>query len=468
MKYDILSAFREYLYGAVKSRKTADRYYFAVDKLLSGCQFDDLAELSSGDIEAKLEKCSGKANFSAAKNGLLHLKKFDGSLSLPSEEFFAEQSRHKRNRSKKPAKTLYLDTTNRKINAIKDKKLKLAYRLMLASGLRVNEAAQLTKDDILINGENITVNVLHGKGGSNGTVECMQDPYLAKELPLFLEDKPSGEPVFYAQSTMRRRANELGLECHDLRRIAAITYRKKQMGNGTPVFDANSQTKSFLRHARFSTTKRYLFNRKLKYKMPEMLHNENDASYAEGEKISKSTAYAINPAIIESRAYADKFDSITAEKGERREFLKSAKEILHHRSGQNGEDLYLYNRQTKKLVKSTAGTEAGTPEYTEEIKSAIQKARAGELISFHNHPSSMPPSADDLNAAKYNGYFAGYALCHNGKIFEYTPPAEYIDNRIYTLRIANYKKCGYNEYAAQWDTMKYLSELFGFSIKEVL
>lgn len=302
MKYDILSAFREYLYGAVKSRKTADRYYFAVDKLLSGCQFDDLSELSCGELERELEKCSGKANFSAAKNGLLHLKEFDGSLSLPSEKFFAEQSRHKRNHSKKPAKTLYLDTTNRKIDAIRDKKLKLAYRLMMTSGLRVNETAQLTKDDILINGENITVNVLHGKGGSNGKVECMQDPYLAKELPLFLEDKPSGEPVFYAQSTMRRRANELGLECHDLRRIAAITYRKEQMDNGTPVFDANAQTKSFLRHARFSTTKRYLFNRKLKYKVPDRNHTgrfepdsvkmaaqsqDNDWSKTEARKITE-------------------------------------------------------------------------------------------------------------------------------------------------------------------------------------
>ncbi|MDE6687560.1 MAG: hypothetical protein K2K17_09610, partial [Lachnospiraceae bacterium] len=57
----------------------------------------------------------------------------------------------------------------------------------------------------------------------------------------------------------------LGIECHDLRRICAITLRnelKKEM----PVEEANAQVKEQLRHARFSTTKRYLFNRKLRVK----------------------------------------------------------------------------------------------------------------------------------------------------------------------------------------------------------
>lgn len=74
--------------------------------------------------------------------------------------------------------------------------------------------------------------------------------------------------------------------------------------------------------------------------------------------------------------------------------------MLQHRSGQNGEDLYLYNRESKTWVKSTSGREAGTPEYTPDIINAIKKAKAGQLVSFHNHPASMPPSAADLNAAR--------------------------------------------------------------------
>ena len=50
----------------------------------------------------------------------------------------------------------------------------------------------------------------------------------------------------------------------------------------------------------------------------------------------------------------------------------------------------------------------------------MAELRKGELVAFHNHPASMPPSADDINAALKNGYKKGYALCHDGTIYEYT------------------------------------------------
>lgn len=65
------------------------------------------------------------------------------SLKLPAEEMFREISIHKRNRSKRPRKTIYLMPVNRKINQIKDDKLRYAYRLAEVSGLRVSELADL-------------------------------------------------------------------------------------------------------------------------------------------------------------------------------------------------------------------------------------------------------------------------------------------------------------------------------------
>lgn len=275
MKFDILSAYRQHLQSTIKNRNTADRYYFAVVKLLENYQFDSLGEINREALESELMKCRSKNDFSAAKNGLLQLHSFDNRLNIPSSNFFKEQSLKKRNRSKRPAKTLYLDTITRKVNAVKDEKLKLSYRLMLASGLRVGETSQLTKEDITIEGESITVNVRYGKGGSNGRVECMNDAYLAGRLQNFLEDKEDQEKLFYAQSTLRQKANDLGLECHDFRRIAAINYRREQLQNGVTYPEANEQTKVFLRHARFSTTKRYLFNRKLKIKRPDPPEQKN-------------------------------------------------------------------------------------------------------------------------------------------------------------------------------------------------
>ena len=194
---------------------------------------------------------------------------------------------------------------------------------------------------------------------------------------------------------------------------------------------------------------------------------ENGTQYQEAERIKKSRTYAVDPKVIDGRAYADKFTSMTDDKHLRREYQKAAKDILHHRSGQNGEDLYLYNSRTKTWVRSTTGSEAGTPEYTQPILDAIKKAKTGELVSFHNHPESMPPSDSDLNAALQNGYSAGYILCHNGTIFEYTAPKRYIRSTIYDLYIARYKVQGYNEYEAQVKTMHDLADEFGFSFKEV-
>ena len=184
-------------------------------------------------------------------------------------------------------------------------------------------------------------------------------------------------------------------------------------------------------------------------------------------KIVKSAEYAVDNKKLQGRQYANKFKSMTDDAKERREFLKNTKEMLRHRSGQNGEDIYLYNTRTKRWYKSTTGQTASTPEYTKEIKDGIARAKSGELISFHNHPASMPPSDKDMNAAYYNKYKRAYALCHNGKIFEYTAPKEPINEKIYNLRLAKYKEMGYNEYDAQLNALKYLSEIYGFTFREV-
>ena len=189
--------------------------------------------------------------------------------------------------------------------------------------------------------------------------------------------------------------------------------------------------------------------------------------WKEHERITKSIVYAVDSKTLESRSFVEMFDKMTNDSALRREYLRNSKEMLKHRSGQNGEDLYLYNTKTKRWVKSATGKEAGTPEYTDEIKEAILKANKGELISFHNHPASMPPSADDINAAFHNGYSKGYVLCHNGKIYEYTASDRYINISLYNLRIADFQEKGYTEFEAQLETMKYLSKMYGFEFKEV-
>jgi integrase len=219
-----------------------------------------------GFLEAAAAQIKTKNNFSAAKNGLKQFKQAFPDLALPTEEYFKCHSIRKRNWTVKPKNTLYLDEISRKINSLRNVKYKYAFRLMLVSGLRVFEVAALTKNDIEISGDGqITVIVQKGKGGSGGIVKCLPDDYLAKRIPQYMVDKPDGKPLFYETKTMKEKAGKLGIECHDLRRIAAMKHRKAHIKD-QGALEANKGVQMFLRHERFSTTKRYIFNKKLGFK----------------------------------------------------------------------------------------------------------------------------------------------------------------------------------------------------------
>ena len=187
----------------------------------------------------------------------------------------------------------------------------------------------------------------------------------------------------------------------------------------------------------------------------------------EQERMQSSSDYAVPKNLTESREFRSKFDSMDSDKRVQRQYYQVAKEMLQHRSGTNCEDLYFYNTRTKKWYRSITGTQAGTPDYTEEIRRALQESEKGDIVSFHNHPLGMPPSAGDLNAALKNGYKKGYTIGHDGIIFEYTKPEYLIDQSIYDTRISKYKDLGQAEFEAQYNALIDLSKLYGFSVKEV-
>ena len=147
----------------------------------------------------------------------------------------------------------------------------------------------------------------------------------------------------------------------------------------------------------------------------------------EQERMQSSSAYAVPKNLTESGEFRSKFNSMDSDKRVQRQYYQVAKEMLRHRSGTNGEDLYFYNTRTKKWYRST-----------------------GEIVSFHNHPLGMPPSAGDLNAALKNGY----------------------QKRIYTTQYVRCKKSkiykkGCSEFEVQLNTLLELKELFQFDVREV-
>lgn len=263
MKFDVLEDLKEALYKKYR-KNTAKTYYSAAVKLFNDMQFNDVEDITEEKLEAALkQKFKTKNDFSAAKQAVKTLKNIYPNFHCPSDDFFKNTSMKKRNFGKKGKKVIEYDSIKRKINQISNEKLKIAYRLGLVSGLRISELAQLAKEDIKILDNKIFINVRHGKGNSNGIVECQSDPYLIKKLPYYLKEfAHDTDKLFYSEVYMREKANALDFECHDMRRIYAITLREK-LKKEMPVAQANEIVQKSLRHKRFSTTKRYLFNKKL-------------------------------------------------------------------------------------------------------------------------------------------------------------------------------------------------------------
>lgn len=284
MKYDDLEAYRKYLYNQVPNANTARKYYSAVVKLYRDVDIrKDIKQLDADFYQEKIPLLFKTRNeVSAVKNGLRYFEEYrkiqngtaggagpgrDMRLSarsapaFPDDDFYHQINQKKRNRSVKPKKILYLDEIKRKINQIEDPKTKYAFRLALVSGLRVSELAGLDAEKITFEDGLIYVNVTNGKGGSNGVIECLPDAYLYDRLQSYVGEHQEGK-LFYAESTLRKRAWELDLECHDFRRIFAC-LKRNDLKKVMPVEEANQEVMKSLRHKRFSTTKRYLFNRKL-------------------------------------------------------------------------------------------------------------------------------------------------------------------------------------------------------------
>lgn len=263
MKYDILHEYKQYLYDTL-NKNTAKTYYSAVNKVFLDLHFNDLSQIPESMILERVKQLESKNLVSAAKNGLKLLYKFDSKLNLPKDEAFSNISKHKRNYVKSKGKRIDFDKTQRKVNSIRNKKLKLAFRLASISGLRVSELADLEARDLKFNDDGkIIVSVRNGKGGKNGQVECLDDKYIYEQLKAYCNGQEGNKKLFYSESYMRERAGRLGLEMHDFRRAFATLRKIYCMSEGYSSYEANAKVQEGLRHERFSTTKRYLFGRKV-------------------------------------------------------------------------------------------------------------------------------------------------------------------------------------------------------------
>lgn len=154
--------------------------------------------------------------------------------------------------------------------------IQLAFKTMLATGLRVGEVASLTLQDIEIEDNRVILFIKNAKGGKPRKVPVI-DPVTAKELYEYIKDVPKDEPIFRVsrrtlQDHARRIQKRTGIHfyVHRLRH----TFATELLAKDTRL----DVIQRVMGHADISTTRKYA----------ETL-NQDILNIAEPIKIEKET-----------------------------------------------------------------------------------------------------------------------------------------------------------------------------------
>ncbi|MDM0461653.1 MobM family relaxase TcpM [Clostridium perfringens] len=223
---------------------------------------DDVSVITKDKILDNLNSIKFKTKLSAGVNAIRFLKGQNLDVDFPSEDELKEIIKNKKKNNRKPTVEKNLIDIERKVNRVRKKNYRLAYKLMLESGLRVHEVSALKKEDFSFDKNLITINLREAKGNKLCSIE-IENKYLSKNISEFVETKSEDERVFPHMRYLQEQATKMGIKCHDLRRGFAKRTYKEELENDSPRSEALDKTRIKLRHTRSDTTKIYL-NSKIK------------------------------------------------------------------------------------------------------------------------------------------------------------------------------------------------------------
>lgn len=251
-------------------QRSIDEYKNSFNKMYS-CLLREHDEINKESISKYLKSIKNKTELSRAVNVIRILENTESTFNCFSDSELKEIISNKSDNKPKSYEPYTLDTARRKINTIRDKKYKLAYRLMIVSGARVFEVADLKKEDIIFNDDKtLTLKIKDGKGGKYADINCLKDDYLFKELKCFLADKLYEENIFYSKIAMQKKAQKLNFKCHDLRRAYSKLVQKEIKEEVIDFLDSEKdlivkeEIKKAMRHSKFETSQGYLYSKRIK------------------------------------------------------------------------------------------------------------------------------------------------------------------------------------------------------------
>lgn len=148
---------------------------------------------------------------------------------------------------------------------------------------------------------------------------------------------------------------------------------------------------------------------------------------------------------IKSDEFRNKFNRITDNTAVNNALRKYAEAMLTHRKGTDGEDLYIIDANSGKIIlQKTTGNDNLGVEITKEEVESLRKNYYGNIIGMHNHPSNVPPTGSDFTAAGYRGYEIGLVVTHSGDVYMYKSGKMPFLPNLFDQRVDKYCKKEYN------------------------
>lgn len=219
---EFLENFKSYLKTQKLSDETKRIYLSRVKKIIKNQNINNIEDIKQDQIIDQI-KNKNKTYISQTKNAFKLLYRSNDDFFFNNKVAELQESAPKQR--KKIESELNLKVTNIKINAVRNKKMKLAFRLQQISGLRIGEIAALEKQDIeFCDDYRIKLHVRHGKGDKPRKFKALQDKYVYNELFKLIENTKK-DKVFYCKKYMQDKAHALEFHTHDNRKVfSQIVY----------------------------------------------------------------------------------------------------------------------------------------------------------------------------------------------------------------------------------------------------
>lgn len=124
---------------------------------------------------------------------------------------------------------------------------------------------------------------------------------------------------------------------------------------------------------------------------------------------------------LKSEKFRSKFNQITENSAVNDALRQYATAMLTHRRNTDGEDAYIIDSETGKLlVRKISGKNDLGVALTQEEAERLRRDYPNKAIGIHNHPTNILPTGSDFAVAGYRKYKFGIVVTHDGRVFQYS------------------------------------------------